>query len=165
MAHGPVDVTRALTGSCNVFMYRLGEAVAVSEAPCRCPSPFPSAANLWQGASLRKLSTHAASERHLHTDQPRPLALASNGRRHRAALIRPRGHACPWLSPVGASASGFAGTRRPSRNDRRVLTPAAIALESAKTLPGGVLDGLRKREYRRLTFPQHGDPTPFRGVP
>ena len=29
MAHGPVDVTRALTGSCNIFMYRLGEAVGV----------------------------------------------------------------------------------------------------------------------------------------
>lgn len=29
MAHGPVDVTAALRGSCNVFMYRLGEAVGV----------------------------------------------------------------------------------------------------------------------------------------
>jgi len=29
MAHGPVDVTAALTGSCNIFMYHLGEAVGV----------------------------------------------------------------------------------------------------------------------------------------
>ena len=29
MAHGSVDVVEALTGSCNVFMYRLGEAVGV----------------------------------------------------------------------------------------------------------------------------------------
>ena len=29
MAHGSVDVVEALTGSCNIFMYRLGEAVGV----------------------------------------------------------------------------------------------------------------------------------------